>query len=487
MLRTGADYLASVNDGRQLWIGSEKIDNLATHPITRGVAAEHAAWYDRHFDPAWKDILFTSDAPDQSLLLRMPRTGPELRKLMQASRAQAAPGAGNITHPPGYGALITLGAYDPIISYGADAERKAVITAFYDKVLSEGKFVAAPYVSTLGDRFRPVEDKLKPHVVEERDDGIVVSGMVGLGTGIAYADIIFTAPLPGPMSPEQAIWFAFPANAKGVKIVGRPESAHAKNAYESPLSMRYDETDATIILENVFIPWDAVFVYRDVEFANAYLNHHVTWLCLHHLSRMHARAEFSLGLALATVDAMSMGRNPGVIETLVDLVVYCETIATSLDAATALAEITPSGAAMPNQLHLATGTIYALQKRVWAADTVRTLAGFGSMLAPTKENLENPAIGPHLEKSYGGGNWTAEQRIGLLHLLRDHTASALDAREAAFEALASAGMHTWRLRTRMGFGRWDELANRTLASLTEVSAPKVELGMLSQFDPLFKG
>jgi aromatic ring hydroxylase len=183
-----------------------------------------------------------------------------------------------------------------------------------------------------------------------------------------------------------------------------------------------------------------------------------------------------------------MTQNPGVVETLVDLVVYSETIRTSLEASVELAEITPAGNAMPNQMHLATGTIYALQKRAWAADTVRTLAGFGSMLAPTAENLDDPVVGPSLTESYGGGRWSARQRAGLLHLLRDHTASALDAREAAFEALASAGMHTWRLRTRMGFGRYDELANKAAAHLGGgETPPTIELGLLSQLDPLFKG
>lgn len=487
MLRTGAQYLEALGDGRQVWIGSEKVDDLRTHPATRGVVMEHARWYDRHFDPDWKDVLFAKDDPDTPVLLKTPRNADDLRRLMEASRAQAEPGAGNITHPPGYGALIMLGAYDPILSYGS-GERNDVVEAYYRALLAEGRFMAAPYVSTMGDRFRAPADRLKPRVVEERDDGIVVRGMVGLGTGLPYADVLFTAPLPGPMIPEQALWFAFPVNAKGVRIVARQPSARVEDPFLHPLSTNYDETDATVILEDVFVPWESVFVYRDVEFANTYLNHHVTWLVMHHLTRMHARAEFSLGLALAVADSLQMTQNPGVVETLIDLVIYSETIRTSLEASVELAEVTPAGNAMPNQMHLATGTIYALQKRAWAADTVRTLAGFGSMLAPTSENLDDPEVGASLTESYGGGRWSARQRAGLLHLLRDHTASALDAREAAFEALASAGMHTWRLRTRMGFGRYDELANKAAAKIGGgETPPKIELGLLSQFDPLFKG
>jgi 4-hydroxyphenylacetate 3-monooxygenase len=484
-VRTGDDYLESLDDGRQVWIGSEKIDDIRTHPATKAVVAEHARYYDRHSDPEWAPKLMSKDDPSVPIAFKQPKTAEDLTDLVTASRAQAEPSVGNITHPPGYGALIMLGCYDPVLSHG-DGSRNDIVESYYRKLLAEQRFMAAPYVSTITDRFRPPPEKLRPAVVKERDDGIIVRGMVGLGTGMAYANELFTAPLPGPMTPEQALWFAFPVGSPGVKVLGRVPSARSDDPFLSPLSTRYDETDATVILEDVFVPWESVFVYRDIDFAVAHLNEHVTWLVLHHLTRMHARAEFSLGLALAVADGLATTQNPGVVETLMDLVIWSETIRTALDASAAIPQLTGAGSAMPNQMHLATGTMYALQKRAWAAETVRTLAGFGGMLAPTAENLADPEIGEHLTASYGGGNWTARQRSALLHLLRDHTASAMDAREAAFEMLASAGMHTWRLRTRMGFGRYEELANRALEQIADENPPTVKFPMLDQLDPLFK-
>ena len=484
-MRTGAEYLESLDDGRQVWVGSEKVDDVRTHPATRGVVAEHARWYDRHFDPEMRDVLMSDDDPAVPVAFTTPRSVKDLQRLVQISKLQAEPSVGNITHPPGYGALIMLGAYDPILSHGS-GERNDAVEAYYRSLLSEGRFMAAPYVPTIADRFRPPEDRLKPRVVKERDDGIVVKGMVGLGTGMLYANELFTAPLPGPMTPEQAMWFAFPVAAPGVKVIGRLPSARSDDPFLHPLSIEYDETDATVILDDVFVPWESVFVYRDIEFANTYLNDHVTWLVLHHLTRMHVRAEFSVGLALSVADALQMTGNPGVIETIIDLVIYSETLRTALEASTAMAVITPSGCAMPDQMHLGTGTMYALERRGWAAETVRTLGGFGAILSPTAENLDDPEVGERLSESYGGGRWTARQRSALLHLLRDHTTSALDSREAAFQALASAGMHTWRLRTRMGFGRYDELANRALEKIAGENPPTVEFPALTQLDPLFK-
>ena len=38
MLRTGKQYLEALNDGRVVWVGNEKVDNVATHPLTRDYA-----------------------------------------------------------------------------------------------------------------------------------------------------------------------------------------------------------------------------------------------------------------------------------------------------------------------------------------------------------------------------------------------------------------------------------------------------------------
>jgi aromatic ring hydroxylase len=57
MIRTGRQYLESLNDGRQVWVGNEKIDNIATHPKTRDYAQRHADFYDLHHRPDLQDVM----------------------------------------------------------------------------------------------------------------------------------------------------------------------------------------------------------------------------------------------------------------------------------------------------------------------------------------------------------------------------------------------------------------------------------------------
>ena len=55
MLRTGEQYLESLNDGRVVWVGNERIDNVATHPLTRDYAKRTAEFFDLHNRPDLQD------------------------------------------------------------------------------------------------------------------------------------------------------------------------------------------------------------------------------------------------------------------------------------------------------------------------------------------------------------------------------------------------------------------------------------------------
>jgi aromatic ring hydroxylase len=299
--------------------------------------------------------------------------------------------------------------------------------------------------------------------------------MVGLATAVPYVDEIFI-PAGGrpPALPEQSVWFAVPINAPGVRVFPRQPAARPEDPYLFPLSTRYDELDAQTEFNEVFVPWERVFAYRDPEFATATAarDQLVAWLLWHHLLTYLARAEFSLGLALALVDTFKLQSNRGVVESIIDLVVATETIRTALRAAELDCTITPAGLACPNQMHLASGTLYIFQHRQRMAEIVRNIAGQGGQLAPSLEDLQDPEVGPSLERAFGGGGYSAAQRVALLHLAHDHVASALDAREAAFETHASLGESGWRMRVQRWFQSYNDLANGVVAVLGDM--PKVE-------------
>ena len=112
-MRTGADYRESLRDGRNVWVmGEGKVDDVTTHPATAAMVDEYAAWYDRHFDPEWQDLLLTE--PDLNgerhpLALTPPKTSADLRRLGKAISAVHFITGGHMTHTPAYGPFLDLG------------------------------------------------------------------------------------------------------------------------------------------------------------------------------------------------------------------------------------------------------------------------------------------------------------------------------------------------------------------------------------------
>src|ERR671922_562210 len=56
---TGAEYLESLRDGREIWLYGERVEDVTTHPAFRNTARMIARLYDALHDPALKEVLTT--------------------------------------------------------------------------------------------------------------------------------------------------------------------------------------------------------------------------------------------------------------------------------------------------------------------------------------------------------------------------------------------------------------------------------------------
>ena len=101
-------------------------------------------------------------------------------------------------------------------------------------------------------------------VVDERDDGLVISGMKMLATGGVYADELWIGNLL-PIAEGQeaeAVTCAVPCGTRGVSLWSRkPFAQGLQNKFDYPLSAKYDESDVMVLCDNVLVPWERVFVH----------------------------------------------------------------------------------------------------------------------------------------------------------------------------------------------------------------------------------
>jgi aromatic ring hydroxylase len=464
-MRTGADYRQSLRDGRKVWVmGEGAIADVVTHPATSAMVEEYALWYDRHLDPAWQDLLLAP--PDATGDRRpwayvAPRTAAELIAMGRSFAKTIFLSAGNITHTPAYGNLIALGVMTAAQTLNASEQSIAEAAAYREVIARTGRFLTycggAPII---GQRLRPDPgERVSLTVVRDSDAGVVIRGRLGMHTSPAYVEDVYIGSLSGLEIGGQRASFIVPVAAPGVTVLCRKIATRDASPFVAPLSSRYDELDGQMWLDDVFLPWERVF------FVDLSPEAIPRWLRWHHLYGWLAKAEFTLGLALALADAMGLKQHEPTIDYLVELIETVQTVRTSLTAAERDPDFTDAGYCFPKHAHLAAGGIALLKARQRMSEILRIVPGSSLVVAPSERDLAAPELSAGLEESFGGGGYTAVQRAALLQLAWDHVSSALDGREAAFESHASGGLPNWRGWLRRSFRDYNALANAVLQAL----------------------
>jgi 4-hydroxyphenylacetate 3-monooxygenase len=475
-MRTGAEYREALRDGRKVWVmGGGAVDDVTTHPATRAMVEEYVAWYDRHLDPEWQDILLPPAEGGERTpwAFTLPRTKEDLIGMGRSFAKTIFLSAGNVTHDPAYGNLIALGILTTVQTQNVSPEQVDNALAYRGMIARTGRFITycggAPII---GQRMQPdPADRVALKLVRETDAGVIIRGRLGMHTSPAYAEDVYVGGMSGIDIEGKRAGFIVPVGAKGVTTLCRKPATRETNPFIAPLSSRYDELDGQMWLDDVFVPWEHVF------FVGPSPDPIARWLRWHHLYGWLAKAEFTLGLALALADAMSLKEHDQTVEYLVDLVVEVQTVRSCLAAAERDPDFTSAGYCFPDHRHLAPGGIALFKARQRISEILRILPGSSLVVAPADSDLAAPELAVGMEESFGGGGYTALQRAALLQLAWDHVSSALDGRESAFELHASGGMPNWRGWLRQNFRDYNALANAVLRSI-DIEMPEIDLSAI---------
>jgi 4-hydroxyphenylacetate 3-monooxygenase len=331
------------------------------------------------------------------------------------------------------------------------------VVRFHGRARDEDLYVAYGIVPLQIDRSQPAHRQPAPFlfagVAAERDGGIVVRGCQGITTSAVLADWMFISYIT-PLQPgddDYAISFVTPVNAPGIRIhPRRPYAQGATSTFDYPLSSRFDEVDATVVFDDVFVPWEHVFIHRNVDLVNAQFHESPshTLANFQSLVRFTVKLEFMAGLALKLVEVHAGERRPEVQVTLGgDIAALCATF----DAIVQAAERTPlvlDGVARPHPQYIYAGM--SLQRRliVDMLRAIRELAGGAFQQLPSSEaGFESPQTRGDFERFFRGASVSARDRVKLLKLVWDFVGSEFGGRQLQYEMFYSAAQPV--VNTRM--------------------------------------
>ncbi|TGN65788.1 4-hydroxyphenylacetate 3-hydroxylase [Nocardioides eburneiflavus] len=447
-MRTSAEYLKSLSDGRTVIVDGKPVDDVATHPAFAPVTRTVGELFDLAADPA--NGMQVTDEVTGNPVNRMyvaPRNAEDLAAWRASAQVWADHTNGWVGRSPDHvGAFVAAFASHP----EAFADERSLadnVLAFHRRVLENDLYVSyaiiPPQVSRATTAHAWEGDFIQVGVKEERKDGIVVRGAQMLATGGAVADEILVSCIK-PLTPEDtdfAISFTVPVAADGLKLYcRRPYATEATSEFDYPLSSRYDETDALLVFDDVFIPWEDVFVYKDVPG----LRKQFFDTGAHVLGNFQAQIRFATklrflaGIARKVAAVNGVDKFPGVVEKLGELASLVSVVESALHAAQFTAATDEQGFFRPGaqSLYAAMGLQAELHPRV--IGILRELVGGGVLQVPSSVlELVNTDTAADMERYVSSPGISSVDRVKLFKLAWDAIGSEFAGRHQSYELFYS--------------------------------------------------
>lgn len=429
-LRTGEQYLASLRDDRIVYYAGERVHDVTKHPELSLPALETAKQYGM------------GEAEDEATLAERTVVLPDGERVHRWTVPPRSPDdllafvtmEANMVGDE-HGALSAGLSSLQILARKSDAKNGTNLTPRIDKYtdwFSRGDIHGAfAMTDAKGDRSKGPSGQEDPdlflRVVERRDDGIVIRGAKTSVTSAALCNELLVLPTHAMKEDERdwAIACAVPANTPGVVMVSNyvGKTWGERFRFDRPLTHSWHHHDATVFFNDVFVPYERVFMDGQTEYTREFLGYFTSLHRTRVLAREPRDTRQLIGIAqlmlryngLENVAALK-GRINDMVQTAVLLdtlrftafnrVQYVEGICVPDAAACNLAGLTVS------------------ETREGYLTFLCEMAGGPVLTAPSGLDLENPETRDLIEKYYVGKSGVgATERLKLVKLIYDLAAS----------------------------------------------------------------
>jgi 4-hydroxyphenylacetate 3-monooxygenase len=447
MIRTSAQYIESIRDGREVYVNGEKVRDVPTHPMFKPLVDIRARIYDMQWQDETRHIMaYEQDGEVNGIGNKLPITQQDWWDKRRATDTVMETIGGVVTRvgDETVGEMWSLFDGQDILNE-VDPRFSANIRNHIHNVLHADPFHVSANTDPKGDRSKPPQAQdpdMLLHVVKETDAGIIVRG-AKYETAAAYANQAFTKPTIANWGDsaysDYAVGFICDLGSPGIKFICRTGFAGQKPAADYPLSNCFDEVDALVIFDNVLIPWENVLFYRHTRaavFIRATLHRYSAFAFVQRNLKL---ADMLIGAALFNARQTGLDKQQAVQEKLAQLAVYREGINAHLTAAITLAERSPGGLLMPNQSLLYSGRVLACSQLHEMMHIARELCGGQICVTPDAASFAHPDTKPWLDKFYTvNEDWVADDRRKLLAFARDMLNSDYAGHRLTFQLFAQS-------------------------------------------------
>ena len=431
-MKTGKEYIESIkNMNFELYIDGGKTSNLYDNPKIRPAIDAVAQTYDFAFDPKLQDQFITKSNLTGETISRfqhIPQSSEDLiRKVGITRYANRQLGCCSFR--------CAQNIFAPILYITKKIDRDKG-TRYHENALNwvrmmqREDLLGCPAITDpKGDRRIQACEQPDPEmylkVVEKNKDGIILKGAKLCQTGaiLAHEKIVMPCTTHRKGDEDYVVVCAVPGNSPGIVNISvrQPQDDRRIPGAEIDLgNIKYGVHECVVIFNNVFVPWERVFMCGEVEYLDEFNN--MFGVC-HRPTTGGCKSGWADVLIAATELMASNNGLRGashVKDKLADMYSLSETMFSCGVAAAARGFKIGDAGYLPDPI-LANNAKYYISKAVY--DLIRLAEDItGGILAccPGEKELKNPEIAPYLARYLKGvDDQPAEHRVRIVRLIEN--------------------------------------------------------------------
>lgn len=434
-LRTAGEYLESLSKlDLKVWMFGEKVENFVEHPVIRPSINSVAKTYELAQNDAHSDLMTAVSSLNGERINRfthLHQSAEDLVRKVKMQRLMGQKTAACFQRCVGMDAINAIDSVTYEMDQKLGTEYHHRFRRFVGYIQANDLVVDGAMTDPKGDRsLRPSQQPdpdMYLRIVSQNSDGIVVRGAKAHQTGALNSHEICIMPTVAMTEADKdyAVSFAIPSDSPGIIYIYGRQSCDTRKLEGSSIDVGnalYGGQEALVIFEDVFVPWERVFMCREFQFSGALVERFAGYHRQSYGGCKVGVGDVLIGAAAQLVDYNGAARASHIKDKLIEMIHLNETLYSCGIACSCQGCRTPSGTYLIDMLLANVCKQNVTRYPYEIARLAEDIAGGLMVTMPSEKDFHHPEIGPYIEKYLKGvAGVPTEHRMRMLRLVENLT------------------------------------------------------------------
>jgi 4-hydroxybutyryl-CoA dehydratase/vinylacetyl-CoA-Delta-isomerase len=425
-LKTAQEYIDSLRSLKSdVWLFGEKVENFVDHPVIRPSINAIAMTYKVAHEPEWEDLATTTSSLTGEKINRFSALFMSCDDMVKKVKLQRMLGQRTGCC---FQRCVGMDAINAVYSTTYEIDEKHG-TKYHERFKEWLKYiqqndlcVQGAMTDVKGDRGQSPSKQSDPdmfvHVVERRPDGIVIRGAKAHQTGSVNSHEMLIMPTLTMREGDEdyALCCALPSDSEGVHFIYGRQSCDKRKLEEGDIDVgnyMFGGQEALTVLDDVFVPWERVFMDGEIEFTNPVVERFAGNHRQSYGGCKPGIGDVLIGATAAMTEYNGVARASHVRDKIAEMNHLVETCTEGSK--------TKAGNYQPNILMANVCKMNVTRYPYELCRIAEDLAGGALVTIPSECDLRSPEIGKYVKKYFKAKDVGAEERLRMLSLINSMT------------------------------------------------------------------